>query len=139
MNYFMSSLNKAVEKINKENKYCLIMGDFNINLLNINSNAFPHEFLENFLTESFMPLISRPTRISNTSATLIDKIFSNIQTFFQSLRRSENPNAEISFAEYLESREWCESLLRGLFNRVGLVMDIQENEMESFVTINILQ
>ena len=55
------------------------MGDFNINLLNsINSHSLPQEFLDNFFAATFMPLISRPTRLTDTSATLIDNIFSNI-------------------------------------------------------------
>ena len=34
--------------------------------------------LNTFLSGSFLPLISRPTRLTETSATLIDNIFSNI-------------------------------------------------------------
>ena len=66
---FMSSLNKCLDKINKENKYCIIMGDFNINLLN--------EFLDNLTSFNFSPPILQPTRINHHSATLIDNIFFN--------------------------------------------------------------
>ena len=44
-----------------------------MNILNIS-----HEFLEIFFTASFLPLISKPTRVTNNSATLIDNIFCNI-------------------------------------------------------------
>ena len=53
------------------------MGDFNIDLLKYDNNT-SHEFLETFLSASFLPLISKPTRVANHSATLIDNIFCNI-------------------------------------------------------------
>ena len=57
------------------NKDVFIMGDFNINILMHNNNNMSHEFLEIFLTASFLPLISKPTRMVNHSATLIYNIF----------------------------------------------------------------
>ena len=54
-------------------KKCFIMGDFNIDLLK--QNNMSQDFLEIFLSASFLPLISKPTRIVNESATLIDNIF----------------------------------------------------------------
>ena len=53
------------------------MGDFNINLLKYDTDNLRHEFLEIFLSNSFFPLVSKPTRVTNISSTLIDNIFSN--------------------------------------------------------------
>ena len=59
------------------------MGDFNYDLLASDTNISANDFLETFLSASFLPLISRPTRITNTSATLIDNFFSNIRSEFK--------------------------------------------------------
>ena len=53
------------------------MGDFNINLLNTDSHQHTNEFFNLMTSNSFYPLISKPTRITSNSATLIDNIFSN--------------------------------------------------------------
>ena len=37
---FMSSLNNNLDKINNEQKYCVLMGDLNLNLLNSDSHPF---------------------------------------------------------------------------------------------------
>ena len=62
------------------NKSIHIMGDFNINLLNIESYSLTSAFLEVMLSYSMCPSIFRPTRIATYSATLIDNIFSNDYT-----------------------------------------------------------
>ena len=54
-----------------------IMGDLNINLLNHTSHNATSNFLNTLLTHSLIPLITLPTRITQTSATLLDHIFSN--------------------------------------------------------------
>ena len=61
--------NKAVE-VEK-------MGDLNINLLNHNFHNATSDFLNTLLSHSKLPLITLPTRISETSATLLDHIYSN--------------------------------------------------------------
>ena len=58
------------------NKQSFIMGDFNIDLLKHDQNL-SQEFLEIFLSASFLPLISKPTRVTMHSASLLDNIFCN--------------------------------------------------------------
>ena len=53
------------------------MGDYNIDLLNSESHDLTNEFVDLMYCNEFLPLISRPTRITSTSATLIDNIFTN--------------------------------------------------------------
>ena len=60
-----------------QNKHCIIMGDFNVDLLKCNDNQFSHDFLVTLLSYSFVPVISKPTRLSTHSCTLIDNIFVN--------------------------------------------------------------
>ena len=58
-------------------KPCIISGDFNINLLNY-LNSSSQSLIDLLTTLSFLPLIDKPTRITDSSATLIDNIFCNI-------------------------------------------------------------
>ena len=74
---FMASINNCLDKVNNENKYCLVMGDFNINLLNTDSHAATEEFLDMITSYYFSPHILQPTRITHHSATLIDNILFN--------------------------------------------------------------
>ena len=54
-----------------------ICGDFNINLLKIHTKPNYNTFLEIMLAHSFYPKITLPTRICDTSSTLIDQIYTN--------------------------------------------------------------
>ena len=53
------------------------MGDYNINLLNYDVHKNTAEFTDMMYANSFIPLVTRPTRITQSSATLIDNIFTN--------------------------------------------------------------
>ena len=60
-----------------ENKICYLLGDYNINILNYSSHVHTAQFVDMMSSSGFMPLITRPTRVTATSATLIDNIFTN--------------------------------------------------------------
>ena len=68
---------KELSKIGKENKICYLMGDFNIDLLKSESCDYTNRLIEQLFTSSFLPLITKPTRITAHTATLIDNIFTN--------------------------------------------------------------
>ena len=71
-------LNKLLENISKEQKSIFLVGDFNVNLLNYSEHNPINEFLDSLASNSFIPLILSPTRISSCSNTLTDNIFSRI-------------------------------------------------------------
>ena len=62
-------------KANSEKKEIMLMGDFNINLLNYESNESVADFLDTMCAHGFLPCISGPTRLTPHSKTLIDNIF----------------------------------------------------------------
>ena len=66
-----------MDKLSREKKDILIMGGFNINLLNYNNDKDTTTFLDIMSSNSFSPFITLPTRVGNTSETLIDNIFYN--------------------------------------------------------------
>jgi hypothetical protein len=77
---FNDMLSKHIRSLNP-NKYILyLMGDYNINLLNIESHALTLDFLNMMYSFDIYPLITKPTRVSDSSATLIDNIFCNCIT-----------------------------------------------------------
>ena len=65
-----------LEKLSKENRPSYLLGDYNIDLLKY--NHYSESFLNQLLTYGFFPKIDRPTRVTNTSATLIDSIITNV-------------------------------------------------------------
>ena len=60
-----------------KNKISVFLGDFNLNLLNYNDHQPTNDFLDSLASNSFIPYILHPTRITSHSKTLIDNIFSN--------------------------------------------------------------
>ena len=71
--HFFDDLNALLEKINSN---CIILGDLNINLISYNNKSIN---LVNFFREfSFIPCITKPTRVTNNSVSLIDHIWTNI-------------------------------------------------------------
>lgn len=74
---FMSDLDYLLSKVSKENKLCHMLGDFNLNLMNLDCHQPTSEFLDLTYSNMFYPLITRPTRITSNTATLIDNIFTN--------------------------------------------------------------
>ena len=53
------------------------MGNFNINILQYDSNKDSQEFLDKMHSNFLLPHISSPSRVTPRSQTLIDNIFSN--------------------------------------------------------------
>ena len=53
------------------------MGDFNINILNSHSHQPTNEFINLMTSNSLYTLISKPIRITSSTVTLIDNIFTN--------------------------------------------------------------
>ena len=74
---FSDYLINVNDKISNEQKYCVVMGDFNINILNCESHDGTDDFLNTMFSYFFQPYILQPTRITDHSATLIDNIYFN--------------------------------------------------------------
>ena len=78
MDIFMSSLSDIVDIINQENKEIILLGDFNIDLLKFEKHEKTNCFLNDIISQGLFPIITKPTRITEHSATLIDHIHTNI-------------------------------------------------------------
>ena len=69
--------NQYIENVLKEtkNKIAYICGDFNINLIKYDEHVHTQQFLDLLLRYGFIPTITKPTRIREFTATLIDNIY----------------------------------------------------------------
>ena len=74
-------LTPLLAKILHEEKACLLMGDFNINLLNTDTNHNISDFYDILSSNFFASYILQPARLTKNSKTLIDNIFLNSVEF----------------------------------------------------------
>ena len=74
-----ADLNYVLEKVRHENKTVILTGDLNIDLLKHNKHNQTNKFIDMLISNNLTPRITLPTRITNTSATLIDHMFSNVE------------------------------------------------------------
>ena len=72
---FNDQIEYLLSVIKTEKKIFYLMGDTNIDLLNIENYAPAQEFLDLMMANSIVPTITKPTRVTQRSATLIDNIF----------------------------------------------------------------
>ena len=66
-----------LQRMSGKNKTLNVMGDFNIDLFNFENHHPTNNFLETLYSYSLTPLITKPTRITENTATLTDDIFTN--------------------------------------------------------------
>ena len=74
---FIDDMKEFLENVQSEIKGLNLVGDYNINLLNVDYHSLTADFNDTIYSNDLVPLITRPTRVTETSATLIDNIFTN--------------------------------------------------------------
>ena len=142
---FNSLINQLLDKISKEQKQTFLLGDFNINLLNYNEHQPTNKFLDSIASNSIIPYILQPTRITSHSKTLIDNIFSNVLSF-EAI--SGNITATISdhlpqflFAPNVLSNPLCNKsniLERDLskFNKENFILDYSDKNWSEILQLD---
>ena len=76
LDIFTHTIHELQQQLNNDNKETYIMGDMNIDLLPY-ENHQKKEYLDNIFSLGYIPLITKATRITPNSATLIDHIYTN--------------------------------------------------------------
>ena len=79
---FMTNLEVMVEKAVSECKLVVLMGDFNVNLLK--TSSLVEHLLSITGSNALTQLISKPTRITDQSESLIDALFTSDTSIFHS-------------------------------------------------------
>ena len=71
---FINEFTLLIVSLEKYRLNINLAGDYNLNLLNINNDELCNEFFDLITSHSLLPQITLPTRLSQTSGTLIDDI-----------------------------------------------------------------
>ena len=75
---FFTLQEAVLNKLNRfSSKHVLLVGDFNMDLIKHSSNAHCQHQIDTAAQHGFMQIVSRPTRVTDHSATLIDHVYSN--------------------------------------------------------------
>ena len=90
----MDNIKVLINKFKGQEKQIFLAGDFNINSLDYSRNTKVRDFFNLAFQNSIFPVINRPTRVTETSATIIDHIFTN--TIIDSSLRSGIGKTDIS-------------------------------------------
>ena len=75
-NEFEAYLNTFLAKSKTTDKTCFLVGDLNLNLIDYQSNAKVRDFV-NLIFQYLVPIVNKPTRVTENNATLIDYIITN--------------------------------------------------------------
>ena len=75
---FTDEHTQLLHELRLRSKTVYLCGDYNIDLLKIDSNEKFSTFYENTTSVGFVPKITLPTRICETTSTLIDNIYTNV-------------------------------------------------------------
>ena len=73
VNEFNEFIDSLLVHVTKKQKLVYLMCDFNINLLNEDTHCRTNDFVNILTSHSMDPSITRPTRITSKSATLINR------------------------------------------------------------------
>ena len=74
---FITKLTDILTTMHKSNKTSYIVGDMNYNILNVDHHGLTEEYYNLLTTLMYKQMITRPTRITDTTSTLIDHIWHN--------------------------------------------------------------
>jgi len=74
---FSETLYNLLAEIGNVYENVFVYGDFNLNVLDLQKNKFVAEYIDTIFSHGFLQLVTKPTRINENSATLIDHILTN--------------------------------------------------------------
>ena len=74
---FRNQLSNIIKILNPNSHEIYIFGDINIDFLKYNEHSQTEEFLDMLFANNVLPIITKPTRLTDHTATLIDHIYTN--------------------------------------------------------------
>ena len=90
---FTSKLDASLKNLNQKKYEVSVLGDMNIDFLKCKSHSLTEDYLEMLSTNNMLPEITKPTRITSHTATLIGHIYTNS---FNQQKVSEIATVDIS-------------------------------------------
>ena len=70
-------LDEALDEQSFANTTTYILGDVNLGINKFNRSTLAQNYSDGLIGKSFFPLITQPTRVTDTSASIIDHIITN--------------------------------------------------------------
>ena len=80
-NKFTQELTEIINKVKSEHRELIHGMDHNLDLLKSSEHSMTQKFIDNLLDNDMLPAITRPTRITHSTATLIDNVFVSNQLY----------------------------------------------------------
>ena len=77
---FLEEFEPYLQKTKTNGTDSILVGDFNYDLLEINSNSMIQEFFDTMVNQEFLPQITIPTKINRNSCKLYDHIYTNFRS-----------------------------------------------------------
>jgi len=77
---FKSQLENLVSPLNQSKHQVFILGDMNIDFLRVGTHSKTEDYLDMLYSSNLLPVITKPTRITSHTTTLIDHIYTNAST-----------------------------------------------------------
>ena len=74
---FSDILSTILAELSNNYEHVFLYGDFNLNVLDLTQNKFISEYVDTIFSYGFLQLVTKPTRISENTATLLDHILTN--------------------------------------------------------------
>ena len=87
----------VMEKLSSEDKRIFLMGDYNIDLIKSDYDLNTSNLFDKLTSNLLVPHIIHPTRITSTSKTLIDNVFSNATNYEQGI----SGNLTVAISDHL--------------------------------------
>ena len=78
---FVESLNNKIADLDVLNYNAYLLGDFNINISMNRRSSYAQNYLDMLASNSMCPIITQPTRVADTSSTIIDHIITNCTSY----------------------------------------------------------
>ena len=122
---FIAQLENILEVVSRERKTCIITGDFNLDLFKADSCSYVQDLIATLQARNFKNIITKATRVTAKSATLLDHLWSNnaslacsssviysrisdhfpiAASFKNQLRATTDTVSKISFRDYSEEK-----------------------------------
>jgi len=74
---FSETLSGLLAELSNNYEHVFLYGGFNLNVLEMSKNKFIAEYIDTIFSYGFLQLVTKPTRVSGNTATLIDHILTN--------------------------------------------------------------
>ena len=137
-------LEPLLEELSTKDKTVFLMGDFNVDLMKIESDPHTSDFFDSMTSNLFVPHIVYPTRITSTSKTLIDNIYSNSPYFSQGISGNLTLTISDHMAQFLIIPENNDNNFKKAniykrdhknFDRVNFTLDLLEIDWNKVIDI----